>query len=107
MPITHHLPGSLSISLVHDCRRWDDALRAQPQGSFLQSYAWGRHKQHFGWVPVRLRVDGAGRAPLLAQILFRRIPFTPYTLGYIPRGPLVNYADRGQVAVMVRALAVL
>jgi lipid II:glycine glycyltransferase (peptidoglycan interpeptide bridge formation enzyme) len=94
--------------ILCDASRWDTHLLAHPEPSFLQSYAWGRLKQHFGWAPVRLRLSSGGSDPSpLAQVLFRRIPYTPYTLGYIPRGPVLNYAHEDELDSMYRALDVL
>lgn len=92
-------------------------MLSHAEASFLQSYAWGRLKQQFDWAPVRLRIEttGTARTPL-AQVLFRRLPYVPYTLGYIPRGPILNYAcDRdldlmdcalGRMARRYRAIAI-
>lgn len=74
--------------------------------SFLQSYAWGRHKAHFGWAAARLALPPRGSAPApVAQVLFRRIPYTPFSYGYLPRGPLLDYGDEGEIDRMERALA--
>ncbi|HWE60735.1 MAG TPA: hypothetical protein VHB98_03415, partial [Chloroflexota bacterium] len=90
---------------MRDAARWDAAVLAHADAGFLQSYAWGRLKQQFHWAPVRLRLcasDAAGDA--LAQVLFRRIPYTPYTIGYIPRGPIIEYANGDALDLMDRAL---
>lgn len=83
-PLAHR-----SCQLVTDPDAWD-ALVVEAGGCFLQAYAWGEVKARFGWETARLAVDGGGR-PACAQVLFRRLPLG--TLAYVPRGPLVDYAD--------------
>ncbi len=39
-----------------------------------------------------------------AQVLFRRIPYSPMTFGYIPRGPLLDFSSEDDLAAMLRAL---
>ena len=68
---------------------WDEFITAR-QGHLLQSWAWGELKQGFGWTAVRLREANAA-----AQILFRRLPLG-FTIAYIPKGPVVDWADSGQ-----------
>ncbi len=74
----------------------------------MQSANWGRFKRHFGWAPFRLLVpSNDGELPSLAQVLFRRLPYSPYTVGYLPRGPLLNYYSDEALAAMIRALDML
>jgi peptidoglycan pentaglycine glycine transferase (the first glycine) len=94
-----------AIGIARDQRRWDALVAAHAEGGFLQSWTWGRFKQHFGWAPVRLILPGRPGAPTpVAQVLFRRLPYSPFTVGYIPRGPLLNYEDEDALAAMTRAL---
>lgn len=65
---------------------WDERVRSG-QGHLLQTWAWGNLKSGFGWTPVRLQTPGAA-----AQILFRRLPLG-LTIAYIPKGPVMNWAD--------------
>jgi lipid II:glycine glycyltransferase (peptidoglycan interpeptide bridge formation enzyme) len=91
--------------LVRDPRQWDALVLRQPDASFLQSSVWGRFKQHFGWAPVWLCLSGFNAAcPPVAQVLFKRIPRTPYTMGYIPRGPLLAFDDTEALTAMAEAL---
>jgi lipid II:glycine glycyltransferase (peptidoglycan interpeptide bridge formation enzyme) len=91
--------------LVHDPSHWDSLVLRQPAASFLQSSAWGRFKQHFGWAPVWLCLPGfSDVCPPVAQVLFKRIPRTPFTMGYVPRGPLLCFGDAGALAAMADAL---
>jgi len=78
---------------------------AHEEAGFLQSASWGRFKQHFGWAPARILLPRRGTAPApVAQVLFRRLPCSPFTLGYIARGPLLDYHDEGEIEAMIRAV---
>jgi peptidoglycan pentaglycine glycine transferase (the first glycine) len=82
---------------------WDALVAQWPQAGFMQSAAWGVFKRHFGWVPYRLVLPWAGTAPLMAQVLVRRMPGSDFTVGYVPRGPLLDYADEAALAAVIFA----
>lgn len=84
---------------------WDSLVSAHRAGGFLQSWAWGRFKQRFGWAPARLVLPAGQTAPpAVAQALFRRLPYSPFTVGYLPRGPLLDYHDHAALGAMTDAL---
>jgi lipid II:glycine glycyltransferase (peptidoglycan interpeptide bridge formation enzyme) len=90
---------------IRDPRRWDSLVLRHPDASFLQSSVWGRFKRHFGWAPVWLCLPGFSAAcPPVAQVLFKRIPRTPFTLGYVPRGPLLRFDDSDALEAMTGAI---
>lgn len=74
--------------------QWD-ALITQHHGHLLQSWAWGQLKSKFGWTPVRL-----AHADAAAQVLFKQLPLG-FTIAYIPKGPLVNWADASQCRALL------
>ena len=78
-------PPSGAVGIVRDRQVWDDIVAAHSEaGGFLQSWTWGRFKQHFSWAPTRLALPaGVGKPAPVAQVLFRRVPYSPYTIGYI------------------------
>jgi lipid II:glycine glycyltransferase (peptidoglycan interpeptide bridge formation enzyme) len=53
----------------------------------LQHVAWGELKSQFGWRAVQVQSERAA-----AQILFRQLPLG-LTIGYVPKGPTVDWAD--------------
>jgi lipid II:glycine glycyltransferase (peptidoglycan interpeptide bridge formation enzyme) len=94
-----------AMRIVRDRCAWDALIAAHEQGGFLQSWTWGRFKQHFGWVPVRIALPArVGKPVPAAQVLFRRVPYSPFTIGYIPRGPLLEYENEDELADMAQAL---
>ncbi len=76
--------------MVLTAEQWDDFILAH-RGHLLQSWAWGELKQNFGWSVVRIRAAASA-----AQILFRRLPLG-FTIGYIPKGPVVDWGDSAQL----------
>jgi len=73
----------------HDGASWD-ALLGSEDGDLLQSWLWGEFKQQHGWATERVLIDNAsGKA--MAQILFRKRG--PFTVAYMPRGPVIGQGD--------------
>ncbi len=61
---------------------WDTYLAQFPDAHVLQTTAWGKLKEGFGWEVVRLVSDRCG-----AQVFIRKLPLG-FTLAYIPKGPV-------------------
>jgi lipid II:glycine glycyltransferase (peptidoglycan interpeptide bridge formation enzyme) len=79
---------------------WDRFVAARDDGTLLQISQWGRLKSEFGWDwdLVTLGTGDALRAG--AVMLTRPLPLRLGTLAYVPRGPLVDWADRDLVAAL-------
>jgi lipid II:glycine glycyltransferase (peptidoglycan interpeptide bridge formation enzyme) len=56
----------------------------------LQSWEWGEFRESLGREVERLGVFERGRLVEGWQIIFHQIPYTNFTVGYFPRGPLPN-----------------
>lgn len=83
---------------------WDAFVAAHPQGSILQTTNWARLKGRFGWTSERIWVRREGRLVAGAQVLFRGAALGMVRIGYIPHGPLVDWQDDEQVAVLLNQL---
>lgn len=84
---------------------WDAFVAQHPRAHLLQLSAWGDLKAAFGWQPLRVALAGDdGRLVAGAQLLLRRLPLRLGTLAYIPFGPLVDWADGGQVRALLAAI---
>ncbi len=66
---------------------WDAFVAQDVRGHLLQTWAWGELKAAYGWTPVRLAVERDGSLVAGAQVLYRRLG--PFSLGYIPKGPVL------------------
>jgi lipid II:glycine glycyltransferase (peptidoglycan interpeptide bridge formation enzyme) len=80
---------------------WDAFVAAHPHGSLLQTTAWARLKNMFGWSSRRVWLRRDGEFVAGAQILFRSTALGMVRIGYIPHGPLVDWDDAEQVEVLL------
>lgn len=92
---------ALVLTETPDRAAWDAFVAAHPAGHLLQSWAWGELKGAFGWAPVRLAVVEGDRVRAAAQVLFRRR--LGVAVAYVPRGPVVDWADEEAVAALLAA----
>lgn len=75
---------------------WQQALAGLPGAHALQSWVWGDFKSRWGWSAQRLALTVAENSwePLAAaQVLKRNVPRLPYSILYVPKGPVLNYDD--------------
>ena len=83
---------------------WDDFVAGHPHGSLLQTTQWAQLKNRFGWHSHRVWLRQDGQLVAGAQVLYRSVAFGAIKMGYIPHGPLVNWNDDEQVAVLLNQL---
>jgi lipid II:glycine glycyltransferase (peptidoglycan interpeptide bridge formation enzyme) len=72
---------------------WNDFVMDSPRGHIYQSYEWGEVMSHSGWQPLRLVVEEAENIKACVSILKKKIPATPWSIFYSPRGPIINYQE--------------
>jgi lipid II:glycine glycyltransferase (peptidoglycan interpeptide bridge formation enzyme) len=75
---------------------WRLALQDLPDPHPLQSWTWGDFKARWGWTatPLVLQVHDRpeDRPPLAAALLLKRqLPRLPFSILYVPKGPLLDY----------------
>ena len=83
---------------------WDDFVAGRADAHVLQTSAWGALKAQFGWADERVGLALGNELIAGAQVLYRRLPPGLGRLAYVPKGPLVNWADEGQVGSLLAAL---
>jgi len=83
---------------------WDNFVAFHPDGHILQTSAWGALKAQFGWADERVGLVRGGELVAGAQVLYRRLPAGMGCLAYVPKGPLVDWADDEQLAALLAAL---
>jgi len=79
---------------VDDRELWNQALLCLPQPHVLQSWEWGAFKARHGWSAERWlwqAADGSPRAAAL--VLRRRVSRLPWSILYVPKGPILDHAD--------------
>lgn len=89
---------------VTDRSTWDTALAPLPQSHVLQTWDWGDFKSRWGWQPTRLLFEEGDRPKAAAQILRRRLPRTPLSVTYVPKGPALDYGNTPLFAKVLAAL---
>jgi lipid II:glycine glycyltransferase (peptidoglycan interpeptide bridge formation enzyme) len=92
-------------STYHDA--WNRFVAASPYGHILQSWEWGEVKGRTGWRPVRLALVEDGEIWAAAQVLIRSLPYGVGRLAYVPKGPVLDYADGRVLDAMLEALRYL
>lgn len=100
---------------VQNSSEWNTLVSSLPHAHLLQSWEWGEFKSRYGWSARRLLWNDAnGRPAAAAQILRRALGFLtanirlPISILYLPKGPLLNWADaalRRRVLADLEALA--
>ncbi len=83
--------SSIHTELITDEKTWNSALFSLGKPHFLQSWQWGEHKKAHGWQAHRTAVYRDKSLIGAFQLLSRPVSaHLPFTLGYCPRGPVVN-----------------
>jgi lipid II:glycine glycyltransferase (peptidoglycan interpeptide bridge formation enzyme) len=82
-----------------DHEAWDDFVRSNRYGTFMQTSAWAETKAANGWWPVLVQADGIG-----AQVLLKRRPPLPWAYAYSPRGPVSERWDRSTIGAFSAAV---
>ncbi|HEU5200527.1 MAG TPA: peptidoglycan bridge formation glycyltransferase FemA/FemB family protein [Ktedonobacterales bacterium] len=88
-------PGELRLVTPDQRGIWDAFVGSDPHGHLLQSWAWGELKDAFGWRTLRVALwDAEGQHMLAgAQVLCRPLPVLPFSIAYIPKGPIIDWSD--------------
>jgi lipid II:glycine glycyltransferase (peptidoglycan interpeptide bridge formation enzyme) len=78
--------------------KWHNALINLPNPHPLQSWQWGQFKSRWGWSAIPLLLDlgkeVANKHPLAAaMVLKRKVPRLPFSILYVPKGPILDYND--------------
>ncbi len=84
--------------------QWDAFVASQPHSHILQSSAWGELKGRFGWSADRVAVTTHERICAGALVLFRALPLRLGTLAYVPKGPLLDFADEEATRELLQGL---
>jgi len=83
---------------------WDAFVAGHPNGSALQTTQWARLKNRFGWRSRRVWLKQEGELAAGAQILIRSAALGLMRIAYLPHGPLVNWLDDEQVAILLNQI---
>jgi lipid II:glycine glycyltransferase (peptidoglycan interpeptide bridge formation enzyme) len=74
---------------------WDATVRTCAGASVYQSHRWGKHRQQFGWTPIRMVARRNGRVVAMIQVQTRRY-LSFVGLVWSPGGPVGDLAECGR-----------
>lgn len=81
---------------------FDSFVRQHLHTDVCQLSSWAKVKKP-AWYSEQIALFCDGKMVGSASLLFRKIPMTPWSLCYAPRGFLVNFDNSSDVEAMVRA----
>lgn len=84
--------------------QWNAFVARSPYFALMQSYEWGEFKERLGWKAIRLATKQRGQITAVAQLLIKPAPLGLFSVGYVPRGPLVDWADRTTTTALLDSL---
>lgn len=94
----------LTISQIHDPHQWHAVLRDLPNAHPLQTWTWGQFKARWGWSMQAYAFERDGKPVGAALVLKRPIPYSPFSFLYVPKGPVVDFADQALCRELLAAL---
>jgi lipid II:glycine glycyltransferase (peptidoglycan interpeptide bridge formation enzyme) len=95
--------GAKKMEKVVRADVWDAALLALPQPHILQSWLWGELKGSHSWTPLRFVWRADDRIVAAAQLLV--LQRGRLRLGYIPKGPLLDWTNGALAETVLKQLA--
>lgn len=99
------VPQPLNLHPIRTQGEWQKTLAALPNPHVLQSWEWGAIKGQTEWVAERLALRDGDKAKAAFQFLWRQpIPGVPLRIGYLPKGPVVDWTDLDTVEATVAAI---
>jgi lipid II:glycine glycyltransferase (peptidoglycan interpeptide bridge formation enzyme) len=72
---------------------WSDTLGQLGKDHLLQSWRWGDFKSRYGWKPIRLAWFESTDEPVAAAQMLYRTLMPGLTMGYCPKGPMLNWEE--------------
>jgi len=80
---------------------WDSHVLQYEACSPFNAYAWGLVRSTDGWEPLYLVAERSGRFCGAIMVLMKRLPATPFSVFYSPRGPLLDWSDREALQALI------
>ncbi|MFH0749319.1 MAG: peptidoglycan bridge formation glycyltransferase FemA/FemB family protein [Candidatus Gottesmanbacteria bacterium] len=74
---------SIRPATMDDQKRWNPNIHHP-----LQTWEWGEFRKQMGVDVVRMIVQRDNKISGCWQMTFHKIPFSPFTIGYFPKGPM-------------------
>lgn len=79
---------------------YDAFVKGMPHGSFRQGYAWGEvMKRENNLFRIAAERDGSISGVISLQV--KKLPGTPFSFFYAPRGPVLDFADGSSIKAIM------
>jgi lipid II:glycine glycyltransferase (peptidoglycan interpeptide bridge formation enzyme) len=73
---------------------WDREIQRFQFVHPLNAYGWGLVRSIDNWIPTYLVAERDGNFCGAMMILEKKLPYTPFSILYSPKGPIWNYDDK-------------
>ncbi len=91
---SHDASPPLMLTPIHNATAWRAVLAKFAHPHVLQSWEWGEIKAQTGWQAERYVLREQQKPVAAFQFLWRQpIPYLPLRIGYISKGPTVEWND--------------
>lgn len=94
----------LPAECINDAGRWREVLAQTPAPHVLQSWEWGAVKAQTGWRATRLALQGADSVAAFQFLTRQPIPALPVRIGYVPKGPALDWTNLDLVDATLAAI---
>jgi peptidoglycan pentaglycine glycine transferase (the first glycine) len=91
---------------VQESGVWNERVLDSEYPHLMQTWEWGEYKATLGWKPRRMMIVQNQKERACVQILIKKLPMSGFSIGYIPRGPLISL-DRPVWECMTRGFTEL
>jgi peptidoglycan pentaglycine glycine transferase (the first glycine) len=88
----------------HDEKIYNDFVASSPTGHIVQSWEWGEFKDSYGNKITRLGVFENGKLLASCSYTLHKVPYTPFFVGYLPKGPTVQEGGEEPLKVLLAEL---
>lgn len=97
-PPSSYPSAAWSLLPVRDADEWRNLLAKLPNSHVLQCWEWGKIKAQTDWHAERFALFDGETPKAAFQLLWRQpIPQIPLRIGYVPKGPLLDWSDLSAV----------
>lgn len=80
---------------------YEEFVKNHPKGHFCQSQMWAKLKDNWKNEVVTVE-DENGNIKGMMSILIRKMPVVPYTMMYVPRGPVCDVHDKETIMELTK-----
>lgn len=91
--------------ITKNYKEFNEFVGDSPLGNFRQTSYWGQIKALAGWIPQYFILKKQGIIKGTALVQVRKIPYTPFSLLYCCRGPVVDWNDNASCEAILSALS--